>query len=235
MPLYSARKIAEEALRKIGVFSINDSEAQQNHLEIANEWLGVILDEAGAIGLPFLREKTFDIAFVEGETSYSLADATISGVIFPLNAWLIHTSLGTVRQIDLLTREDWDRCITGKALIDGEPQNIFVDQVGLRTLHIDRIPTEDVAQTYQIRIRAQTYSETSTTAENGTLMALPPMWNMWAIYALASHLGNGTIRRLPDNILGEFRGHAASKFEALNNAMRRNRTNRPPVATPHWM
>ncbi|MAX82421.1 MAG: hypothetical protein CL843_19865 [Crocinitomicaceae bacterium] len=235
MPLKTARQIAEEALRKIGVYSINDREARPEHLQKALEWFAMILDEAGVFGLPFLRDETLDIPLVEGQTSYPLSDAVAAGVIFPLNAWLVHTSLGTVRGIDLLTREDWDREVTSEAQTDGEPCNLFVSQVGLRTLLIDHIPTETVASEYKIRLRAQCYVENGPEAEDGKYSQLPPMWNIWAIYSLARYLGDGTIKRLPAQTIAEFSRTAGSKFAAIEAAMQRNRSNRAPTASPHWM
>lgn len=235
MPLKTARQIAEEALRKIGVFSINDREARPEHLQLALEWFGMILDEAGVLGLPFLREQTLDITLVEGQTTYPLADVYPDGVIFPLDAWLVHTSLGTVRGLDLVTREDWDREVTSTARTEGDPCKVFADQVGLRTLHIDHIPTETVAADYQIRLRAQCYAANSPEDEDGKYNQLPPMWNIWAIYSLARYLGDGTIKRLPTQTTSEFSRVAASHFERIESAMQRNRTNRAPTARPHWM
>ncbi|QDP58358.1 MAG: hypothetical protein Unbinned664contig1000_39 [Prokaryotic dsDNA virus sp.] len=235
MPLKSARQIAEEALRTIGVYSINDSEAQQNHIEVALNWFGMILDQAGALGLPFLREETVLIDLVEDQTAYPLADETAAGVIFPLQTWLVHKTLGTVRQINLLTREDWDREVSSENQEAGEPCNVFVDQIGLRTLHIDHAPTADVAANYQIKARVNGYASNDPTDQKGALVQVPPMWNIWAIYQLATHLGSGPIKRLAPNIISDHRGTAAMYFEQMQSAMQRNRTNRAPVANPHWM
>lgn len=235
MPLKTARQIAEEALRKIGVYSINDREARPEHMQKALEWFAMILDEAGVFGLPFLRDETVDIPLVEGQTAYPLTDVVASGVIFPLNAWLVHNDLGTVRGINLLPREDWDREVIGSIQSNGEPCNLFVDQIGLRTLHIDHVPTETIASEYKIRLRAQCYIENSPEKEDGKYSQLPPMWNIWAIYALARYLGDGTIKRLPAQTIADFSRTAGSKFAAIQAAMQRNRSNRAPTASPHWM
>lgn len=235
MPLKTARHLAEQALRKIGVYSINDSAARPEHLQIALEWFGMILDEAGVLGLPFLREQTLIVSLVEGQTSYPLTDVYPAGVIFPLDAWLEHTSLGTLRQISLLTREEWDREVTAEAITDGEPCNVFADQVGLRTLHIDHTPSAEVATDYQIKLRAQCYVENGPESEDGKYNQIPPMWNIWAIYAMARYLGDGTIKRLPAQTVAGFQRDAATHFDRLQSAMQRNRTNRAPTASPHWM
>lgn len=235
MPLKSARQIAEEALRVIGVYSINDSEAQQKHVEVALNWFGMILDQAGALGLPFLRDQVVMIDLVEDQTAYPLADITAAGVIFPVDTWLVHKTLGTVRQINLLTRQDWDREVTGRTPSGGEPRNIFVDQIGLRTLHIDRAPTEDVVANYQVKARVNGYVSNDPTDQNGNLVQVPPMWNLWAIYQLATHIGSGPIKRLAPGTISEFRATAAMYFDQMQAAMQRNKTNRAPVANPHWM
>lgn len=205
----SVRRVCEEALRKIGAYSINDTAADGEHLRIAINWLDIIMGElSGTTRLFWLVSEPLTLALnVADQKAWPLpaslgSDAPAEGVQFPISAVLVDDD-GNRTPLSILRLDQY------QALEDpnetGVPTSVYIDRLLEPTLYVHPVP--DVA-TFSIELIVQTFSKTiasdravANARAGSDSHGLRLTWQKWAIYELAASLGDGTIRTLAETRL----------------------------------
>jgi hypothetical protein len=130
------------------------------------------------------------------------------GVQFPIKARLYSTASGTeLHDLSLLRRVEYDE-ISDK-LAAGAPTGVYIDRLNINNkLYPWPVPVDD---TYEIRLTFETFSDklNNEPLEN-TRLALPEAWNLWAVVALAAQIGNGPVKKLPEDEVEDMQDEAAA-------------------------
>ncbi|HEC14945.1 MAG TPA: hypothetical protein ENI72_04220, partial [Rhodospirillales bacterium] len=129
---FSAKKICEKALRKIGAFSINDSAADGDELNEALEALDLLVaEQAGSTTCFWLIPATVSIPLTGGTATYDLisvlgASAPTDGIQFPVYATL-KTDGGNETPLSIVTRDEYEGI--SKKTAGGSPDRIWIDRL----------------------------------------------------------------------------------------------------------
>jgi len=200
--LFSARELAERALRKIGAFSINDTAADPEELHETLFWMDMAIAEfVGAERCHWLIPVTIDIPLTTAN-SYDLSDAAGqsypgNGIIFPADAYLRDSS-GNDGEVRLVSRREYE-AITDKDAT-GKPEIVYIDRLkDDQNLYVHPVPVS--AGIYTLRLVCQTYANTVTVkvgaATSGNVPhGWPVEWQRWIINQTAADIGSGPVRRL---------------------------------------
>lgn len=219
--LFTAKQIAEEALRKIGAYSINDSAADGTELRVALNWLDLIMAElSGTTQIFWLVRNEVNLTLVSDQRSYTLpaalnAEAPANGIQFINGATLVDQD-GNRSDLTILDYQTYN-AVTDKNA-QGEPTGIYVERLDNPVLYAYPVANFDTSlgQTRTIELSLQTFANTVAADRATTRMAsegalqhgLRLSWQKWAIYELARSLGDGTIRNLPSGRLDRLKDTA---------------------------
>lgn len=218
--LYSARKVAEEALRKIGALTPHDNGADGNEFNIALSSLDIVLGHyLTPDNFTFLIPATTSITLTGGTAAYALSSAMgsnwpQSGVFYVKDAYLL-TDGANPAFLEKIRRDEYDKL---DATETGTPCKIYLDRSDPSEITLRTWPTLGsgvTGRTINLTIQKfpATISGTNVIPEVRT--DLPAAWNMWSIYQLAAYLGDGTIRRLSNSDIADFRDVAEKLLNDL--------------------
>lgn len=236
--LFSARELAERALRKIGAFSINDTAADPEELHETLFWMDMAIAEfVGAERCHWLIPVTVEIPLTTS-ASYDLSAAAGSnypsnGIIFPTDAYLRDSS-GNDVEIDLWGRRRYESIDDKDAT--GEPAGVYIDRLtDDQNLFVHPVPAS--AGLYTLRLVCQTYAETVATqtgaAKSGNVQhGWPVEWQRWLINQTAADTGSGPVRRLPKSDVDDIRRDAELSRNRLTTYS--NREKRGVRRTQAW-
>lgn len=220
--LFSARELAESALRKIGAFSINDTAADAAEMSEALKWLDLSVGElTSTFECWWLIEQTITFDLAADTASYVLS--SVAGASYPANgiqfvksAWLRDAS-GTDSELRMISREEYEAIEDKDA--SGEPTAIYIDRLrdhADRNIFVHPVPT---TADFEVRIVAQNYAEDQigqgSTGSGRRDHGWPTEWQRFLIYMTAAEIGDGPVRRLPMNEVASFRAVAGAAKAAL--------------------
>jgi hypothetical protein len=224
----SAKQIGEEALRKIGAYSINDSAADGTELRVALNWLDLIMAElSGSTQIFWLMRNEVNLTLTTGQRQYTLpaalsAEAPGEGIQFVNSATLINET-GTRTPLTVLDYQTYN-AVANKDTI-GDPTGIYVERLLQPVLYTYPVSQFDTAlgQSRRIELNVQTFAGTlagdrsvgGLQSEGALQHGLRQSWQRWAIYTLAANLGDGTIRNLPSGRLDRLRDESRLSRAAL--------------------
>jgi len=217
----SAKQVCEEALRKIGAFSINDSAADGTELRVALNWLDLIMAElSGSTQVFWLMRNEINLTLTTGQRSYTLpaalnASAPGNGIQFVNSATLVNET-GARTPLTVLDYQTYNN-VADKDTV-GDPTGIYVERLlepVLYTYPVAQFNTA-IGQTRHIELNVQTFANTvggdrsvgRIQSEGALQHGLRQSWQRWAIYRLAHSLGDGTIRSLPSGRLDRLNDQA---------------------------
>lgn len=202
--LFSARKICELALRKVGAFTINDDSPDPAALAVALDFLEMeIANLAGGERLQWLVPATVEFALTADIESYVLETIAGSafpslGLAFPIEAYIVDAD-DNATPVDIVRRKDYED-ITDKTA-SGTPDRIYIDRLANedKNLFVYPVPADS---TLSLRLVAQTYPRTvlkplSDQAGAGEVThGFDRTWQMWMILATAYQIGDGPVRQI---------------------------------------
>lgn len=220
--LFSARELAESALRKIGAFSINDTAADPAELSEALRWLDLSVGElTSTFECWWLIEETISFDLTADTVSYVLYSVAgnaypSAGIQFVKSAWLRDSS-GKDRELRMMSREEYEAIEDKDA--SGTPSAIYFDRLRNHTernVFVHPVPT---TADYSVRIVVQNYAQDQMgrgSSGSGRLdHGWPTEWQRFLIYMTAAEVGDGPVRRLPMNEIASYRAIAAGAKAAL--------------------
>lgn len=233
--LYTAKQIAERALRKIGAYSINDSAADPAELEESLYWLDMAVGHLVETSRPkWLLPNTITKALTANQQTYTLAtllgsDNPTDGVLYVTGVSLRDSS-GNDTPLDMLTKAKWDE-ITDKDQT-GTPEAVYIDRLKTLTLKVVPVPT---VSTFSILLDVQTYAPDLTASNGKVRHGFSNGWQLWQVLALAAQIGDGPVRKLPvaevDRIINKSNSVLNDLLNYANREMRdRDKTSRRTAA-----
>lgn len=227
---FSAYRIAEKALRKIGAFPITDSAADPMEMREALDWLSIILaDLAGEEPIFWLIPATLTIPLTAGVNAYDV-QATMGndypelGIQFPIEAF-VEDDAGNREWMEIVSRTVWDGFPDRDAT--GPITHLYVDRLYPPTLYT--YPTlADTSKQWSVKMTVQTFAP-DFQGNTDKATGLRSAWQMWSIYQLASCLGDGSIRSVPEVEVRRFERRAADSKRKLFAYENREHESTPPV------
>lgn len=223
--LLTAAQIAEEALKKIGAFSPRDEGPDPDEFDRALSAFDLRVQElAGTVRLTWLIPTELTLPLTAGQGEYNLMTALGAayppdGIQFPIEAWLEPPVPVNRRPLDIVRRADY--YAHSNLAQTGEPAMVYIDRRSPPTLFI--YPVINLAG-YSLKLGIQTYAPDLVTGKKGAMPhGLPAAWQRWGIYATASDISDGSVRRLPDNEIAVFERKAAraeAELRAFDNKER---------------
>jgi len=227
--LFNASEIAAEALRKIGAYAINDSAPDPREHGLALNWLDLVMAElSGTQKCWWLVPQSIDLDLTSGTRTYLLTNILGSlapdGMVFPVRAALLRN--GTETDLRLVTRQEYD-AIAAKATA-GTPELLHVDRLREATMNVYPVPAE---AGLQVRLTFQKFAP--TVAAGGNNHGLRLSWQRWAIYRVASDIGDGTVRHVPVNELKALEAKAREGKAALDAYDNREHQSYPRRVKPY--
>ena len=227
---FSAYRVAEKALRKIGAFPITDSAADPLEMREALDWLTIIMAElAGRDRVFWLTPATLTLPLTPAVGTYDIQAVMGTaypelGVQFPIEAW-IEDDVGNRNPIEIVQRSIYenqpDRNRTGT------PDIIYIDRLYPPTLYT--YPTlADTSRSWYIKLVVQTFAQ-HFQGKTDRATGLRSAWQMWCIYRLARALGDGSIKRIPSEELSGFQKDEMASYKQLFAYEQREHESTPPV------
>lgn len=231
--LLSVRSLCERALRKIGAFSIRDTEADPEEMAETMFYLDLLVAHVtGTRRVFWLVPATLELPLLADTAEYDIADITdypTDGVAFPINAWLRDSS-GHDEPVELVRRRAYENIPDKDG--GGAPQVVHIDRLTSKKVYVHPVPTD---ASYTLRIEAQVYSASYDVTENPNAEmrhGFGPEWQLWLIYALAAEIADGPVRRLPAPEVDRMRNTAARMLVELGDSNRE--TVSMPRRTAAW-
>jgi hypothetical protein len=236
--LWSARKIGEAMLRRIGAYAVNDSAARPQDMEVALQCLDTLVAElAGTRERFWLVTDNLSLALTADETEYDLQTALGSdwpseGIEYVRSAWL-ENSTGKRFPIEIATRLKFDSIYNPEE--SGQPEMIHVDRlVPSPKLRPRPVPSDDE---WTLKLVLQKLSPTiagvgpipKQTSGQSLYAGLPASWRRWLEYAGAADIGSGPVRKLPNSTIKEYRDEAAKSKMELEAFQNREHETTPPI------
>lgn len=214
--LFTARKIAEDALKKIGSLSINDDGADPAEMEEALHWLDLEMAFlSGTEPLLWLVPDTIPVPLTGAQKTYKLSTALganfpVDGIQFPKHAML---DLGNMNEepVEIIGRLEYDRIARKDQ--SGSPTRIFIDRLVEPTMTIWPVIGTGVTG-LSINLTFQTFAP-KFSGNGRRATGLRAAWQRWAIYQVAAGIGDGTVRKLPDREVTTLRAIAESSRSRL--------------------
>lgn len=223
--LFNANEIAEQILRKIGAFSVNDSAADGDELDLALTWLDLNMGElSGRRKLWWLVPQSITVDLTSGTGNYLLTnilgELAPDGFAFPVDCYLVRDSRDL--PMEIIPRRTWD-AYEDKTTA-GPPLQVHFDRQRETQINLYPVPNE---AGLQLKITFQTFPP-SVTGKDENDHGLRLAWQRWAIYRGASDTGDGTIRSVSRAELEIFERKAEQAERALLAVDNRERTSAPP-------
>lgn len=212
--LLEIREVCERALRKIGSYSINDDGARAEEMEEAQKWLDLIVGHlTGRRRTWWLVPGNATIPLVAGQSSYTLDQTLLpdAGMQFAISAYARTLADGRREEVTIARRQEWE----GLPLLNpGPPVAVYISRDRIPTLRV--YPVQPNPVTHALDLTYQRFSADITARSvNSPMPDVRETWNRYLITALAYELGNGPVRKLPQDEVREMDAKAAELLADL--------------------
>jgi hypothetical protein len=216
---FNAREVAQLALRRIRAFSINDSAADPVELNVALEYLDMVISfitETNRIN--WLIDATIEVDLDADTASYLLstllgASEPTEGVVFTRGGWLDDGN-GVESPLTQLRRDQYEAIQQKTA--SGTPKNFYVDRTGTPTISFYPVPA---VATFNARIMVQKATNdmrTTQGAASGNIAhGFSDAWQLCLEQFTASHIGDGPVRSIPEAKTGKWEKGAQRMLDKL--------------------
>ena len=219
MALLTVSQICERALRKIGAYPIRGGSLRPEELAEARYWLDMMMGhQAARMRTPWLIADTAQIALVASQQDYDLrqeigAQVVPDGLQFIVAVWLYDVDAGRdIRRISLLNRGEWE-AIEDKSRT-GSPECAYIDRTRWPVMRLHPVP--DGAQSLRARVVYQKLASNFLNRKfSDKTYDLHECWNLWAVTELAGQLGDGPVRKLPQDEVRDMKKDAARYLHDL--------------------
>lgn len=214
--LFSAREIGVLALRKIGLVPGQDSSAPEGKLQIALQYLDMLLTEkAGTTRLWFFTPQSATFTYPAMAPSVD-----ITSLLGPNNKldFYRHAYIDTTdEEITLLRRDQFDEhdnsglfpFITSRALY------VATDGDDTYTAFMRPLPFTNIV----VRVTGQKFSPTvaqTTNSSSEQAHGFEVAWQRWMVNALSVDIGDGPLARMPEDRLATWEAKAQLSWNQLN-------------------
>ena len=240
----SAANIAELSLRKVKTFSPNDEAADPDELDIALQFMDLIVAEVtGTMRCYWLSPATVTFDWPAASASVALSDQMgagypPTGIQFPVRAWLVDAVTGQRQyELELCRRKKYEDRLRHDT--NGNPQLLFIDrQVNGELAYVWPVPqapdpASPTVSGWKIALEFQTYTRSVLGVQGGDQAGevshgFSQEWQLYLVTRVAIDIGDGPVTDVGVGKLNEWRSQAAEKFSLLIYA-NKEKTNRRPV------
>jgi hypothetical protein len=225
--------LCERALRKIGAYSIRDTGARTDEMEEARHWLDMVVGHVASMKRTWwLVPSTARLTLTAGTTAYGLR-SLLPGAPSIQHIVALHTVNLTTGQRDPLPiwrRQEWlERDGT---LVAGEAVGAWIDRTRDPVLSLHPAPpatvTEAIDVTYQTFAADQASGTYTQKAEN-----IRDGWNLFLTTRLAAEIGNGPVRKLPQDEVREMQMTAKGLYDDLAAYDDHEQADEPRLVSPY--
>lgn len=242
--LFSTTQIAERALRMMGEFPISESAPDGESLREALTWLELNMAELVGTERLFNRvPATIDLAITNGTQEYDLYTALGSAlpddrIQFIVEAW-IEDGDENRYELTIVNRHKFED--VSKQTTNGRP--VWLHVLEDRQAPIIRVfPTPDADDTTEWTLKLVVQLLSPNIAPSGVtgsvagsaLHGISHAWQRWLVYQLAHDLGNGAIRKLPEQSLARWEKMAVGAKARLLAFLNREHSSDSPTCDPAW-
>ena len=229
-------QIADVALRKIGVLSAYETEAEGPILDIALRQLATIINEvSGNRQCWWLVPSTLTFDLTANTWEYDLSNALgaswpANGVQWVVEAWVRASgSNASPQPVEIVRRDQIEALPTAQS---GTPCLAYIDRTVNKTLRLDAAPgTSDPTLTMGLVV--QTYAPDVTDRNGSAPTEFGPAWDMWLQTKLAIQLGDGILTVVEVSRLDRWRVEATDLWSALMSGAAQQRVSSPPICDPY--
>lgn len=233
--IFTVREIVDRALRKIGAYSIRDQGADGEEVTESLMWLDMIVaDRFSQQRTHMVVPSTITMALTTGVDTYVLdqvlGTAAGGGVEYVANIALVLNNGGSGepcrQEIKMVSRDIWEaRPTPGQT---GQPCMALVDRNVPVTLKIGPKPQFTSPATWSLEIVIQQIPMDFTLADEERAMRMRSCFNLWAVKALAAEIGDGPVRRLPQEETRLWKAEADAHWADLLAMDMQENTSAPP-------
>jgi hypothetical protein len=226
--IFTSNQICEMALRKIGVFAINDESADAYHVAVALDWLDLNMSElSGVERCWWLVPETISIPLTAEVADYDIlsvlgAAAPDDGIQFPYAA-AINNGGGGITPLTINRRDEWD--VISAPGTSGTPTDIYIDRQSSPTMQTYPVLGAGVTG-YSVDLTFQTFAPSVGSVKNKA-HGLRAAWQRWAIIQLAADIGAGPVKSLPTARINQYRKEAEIARELLLAFENKEHVNKP--------
>lgn len=225
--LLEVREICELALRKIGSFSINDAGAQAVEIDVARQWLDLLVGHVTSKRRSWwMVPETALITLIGGQDEYPLATALPGGgqqVQHAITVLSRYRQDGRTKELPISRRSDWD---ARQPMEPGEPWMVYIDRDRQPILRV--YPAPATPPTHDLQLTFQRFSTDLTLGSRTKPMPdFRETWNLYLVTALAYEIGNGPVRKLPADEVREMRESAEALLIDLETFDAQEQANEP--------
>ncbi len=225
--------ICERALRKIGAYSIRDTGARTDEMDEARHWLDLVVGHVASMKRTWwLVPGTARLTLTAGTTAYGLR-TLLPGAPAVQHVVALHTVDLTTGQRDPLLiarRQEWeDRDGT---LGPDDAVMAWIDRTRDPVLNLYPAPPSPVRQAIDVTFQAFAPDQTIGTFTQKIQMVRDG-WNLFLITRLAAEIGNGPVRKLPQDEVRELQMSAMRLYDDLAAYDDHEQADEPRIATPN--
>lgn len=218
-----ASGIATQALRKIQVISPYEDGIEDQRHEIALQWLDLIVAElAGTKRYWWLVPDTAEIALVEGQRVYNIANLTTPSLDFVFRAFRRDGASGEDEEIELIRRLDYEQREDKDE--QGQVKRAHITREPEPKMYVHPVPMHGQDS---IRLFGQRHAPDATQSQGATPHGFPPEWQRYLITRLAYELAQGPVVRWAGNELERLRVEAQEIKRDLDSWSAREQVDRP--------
>lgn len=202
------REVCERALRKIGTYSIRDTGADAAELAEARHWLDMVVAHVttGRRRTWWLVQQTIPLTLEAGVIAYDLTDlmSGASPISHVIKVTAVETQTGRRTPVDIVRRWMWEERDISES---GPPAMVYIDRGTEPTLNVWPIPTSPVTHSLDLVIQRES-PDLVTGVVTEQMAAFRNAWNLYLVTALAAQLGNGPVRKLPQDEVRDMQAEA---------------------------
>lgn len=208
--ILEVREVCERALRRIGSYSIRDSQADAAEMAEARHWLDMLMGHVAARRRTWwLVAETASVTLTIDEPDYVLSAVLPDGDAMSSVISVTAVNLETDARDPLEVWRRWEWEERDATLVTGPPRAVYIDRSSTPTMRVWPTPSDPL--THRLDVVFQRVSPNLVTgAASERITAFREQWNLYIVTALAAQIGNGPVRKLPQDEVREMQGQAES-------------------------
>lgn len=230
---YSVREVCERALRKIGAYSIRDTGARTDEMAEARHWLDMVIGHVASMKRTWwLVPTTLRLTLTAGTTAYNLR-TNLTGapaVQHVVALYTVDLTTGAREPLSIERRQEWEE--RDATLDAGEACMAWIDRSRDPVLTLHPAPPDPVTQAIDVVFQSFA-ADQSSGSFNQRLEDIRDGWNLFLVHRLASEIGNGPVRKLPQDEVRDMQRTANQLYEDLAAYDDHEQAGEPRIASHH--
>lgn len=226
-------QVCERALRKIGAYSIRDTGARAIEMAETREWLDLVIGHVASRKRTWwLVPSTARLTLASGVASYGLA-ANLSGapeVQHVVALYTVNLTTGDREPLAIARRQEWEE--RDATLGAGPACKAWIDRSRAPVLHLHPAPPNPVVEAIDVVFQSfapdqarGTYTQRIADIRDG--------WNLYLVTALAAEIGDGPVRKLPQDEVRGMKRDAQMLYDDLAAYDDHEQADEPRLVSPN--